>query len=467
MIVNDVHSRLNPTDVAEVVEVDSLESLVAAIERAGERGQPVAVAGGRHAMGGQQFVTGGTLVDTRSMRRVLEFDAERGMVEAEAGIDWPQLMELLVGAQDGAEHQWGVRQKQTGADRLTLGGSVSANSHGRGLTLPPLVGDVERLRVVRADGSVAVCSREENAELFRLVVGGYGLFGAIYSVTLSLAPRQKLERVVDVVGIDELTAAFEQRIAEGFLYGDFQFAIDERSEEFLRRGVFSCYRPVDPDTPIPDLQHALKRDDWALLLSLAHTDKTRAFEQYTRHYLATSRQIYWSDLHQLADYVDGYHEALDALADSTVPATEMISELYVPRELLADFMAAAADDFRRNGVDVIYGTIRLIERDDETYLAWAREPFACIIFNLHTVHSEEGIAHSAAAFRRLIDLARARNGSFFLTYHRWANAEQVEACYPQFRDFLELKRAHDPDGTFQSDWYRHYAALIASGRRTP
>ena len=52
--------------------------------------------------------------------------------------------------------------------------------------------------------------------------------------------------------------------------------------------------------------------------------------------------------------------------------------------------------------------------------------------------------------------AIARNGSYFLTYHRHAKGEQVEACYPQFRRFLEQKSAYDPDGRFQSDWYRHY-----------
>jgi FAD/FMN-containing dehydrogenase len=460
MIVNDIHSRLNPTDVAEVVDVDSLDALVAAIQRAAELDRPVSVAGGRHAMGGQQVVSGGTLLDTRSMKEPLSVDAERGLVEVEAGIQWPELIELLIREQEGLQRQWGVRQKQTGADRFTVGGSVSANAHGRGLTLPPLVDDVERLGVVRADGSLVACSRDENAELFGLVVGGYGLLGAIYSVTLRLAPREKLERVVEVVGIDELVAAFEQRIADGFLYGDFQFAIDERSTDFLRRGVFSCYRPLHPDTHLPERQRVLRREDWQLLLSLAHTDKTRAFEEYTRHYLATSGQIYWSDLHQLADYVDGYHETLDALAGTTVPATEMISELYVPRDRLADFMSAAADDLRQNGGDVIYGTIRLIERDTDTYLAWARERFACIIFNLHTPHTDAGIADSAAVFRRLIDLAIERDGSFFLTYHRWATAEQVEACYPQFRDFLRLKRAHDPGEIFQSDWYRHYATLL-------
>ena len=141
-------------------------------------------------------------------------------------------------------------------------------------------------------------------------------------------------------------------------------------------------------------------------------------------------------------------------------ATEMISELYVPRDRLADFMGDVADDFRRNQVDVIYGTIRLIERDEDSFLAWAREPWACVIFNLHTVHTEEGIAHSADAFRRLIDMAADRGGSYFLTYHRWATRDQVERCYPRFREFLEAKLRHDPDERFQSDWYRHHRELF-------
>ena len=119
-------------------------------------------------------------------------------------------------------------------------------------------------------------------------------------------------------------------------------------------------------------------------------------------------------------------------------------------------MADVAVDFRDAAVDVIYGTVRLIERDEESFLAWAREPWACVIFNLHTVHTPEGLAHSEAAFRRLIDHAIVRGGSYFLTYHRWATVEQVEACYPQFRKFLARKLAHDPEERFQSDWYRHY-----------
>jgi len=351
-------------------------------------------------------------------------------------------------------------QKQTAADRISIGGTISANAHGRGLTMKPFVSDVESLLLVNANAEIIQCSRNNNSELFGLVVGGYGLFGCIYSATLRLVRRQMLERIVELGEIDELTNRFNERIGDGFMYGDFQFMTDDTSEGFMRTGVFSCYRPVDRERPPPLDQRELSMDDWMHLITLAHTDKKLAFKVYSEHYLATSGQVYYSDRHQLADYLDGYHRRLDEIMETTHRASEMISELYVPREKLDDFMAAAAEDFKTHNVDVIYGTIRLIERDDESFLAWATEPWACVIFNLHTVHTPDGISQSADAFRRLIDLAVERGGTYYLTYHRWASREQVEKCYPQLRQFLKLKREYDPEERFQSDWYCHYRDMF-------
>lgn len=461
-LVNDIHSELNDAVVEEVVTVTSSGDVSSAVQRAASLGLPVAIAGGRHAMGGQQFCTGGMLLDTRPLDGVLGLDRERGVVEVEAGIQWPALIRWLTEAQAGDESPWAIAQKQTGADRLSIGGAIAANAHGRGLVMGPLVSDVESFCLVGPDGVPRTCSRDENADLFALVAGGYGLFGCIASATLRLVPRRIVERVVEVQMIEDLMPLFEARISEGFLYGDFQFAIDPKSDDFLRRGVFSCYRPVAHEGPLLDEGLALTREDWTKLIALAHTDKDRAFELYSAHYLATSGQRYYSDSHQLGDYEDGYHRALDVYLGATDHATEVISELYVPRDDLAAFMAAAADDLRVNDGDVIYGTVRLIERDEDSFLPWAREPWACVIFNLHTVHTPDGIERSATAFRNLIDLAADRGGSYFLTYHRWATRDQVERCHPRFRAFLEQKLQHDPEERFQSDWYRHHKALFAT-----
>jgi FAD/FMN-containing dehydrogenase len=111
---------------------------------------------------------------------------------------------------------------------------------------------------------------------------------------------------------------------------------------------------------------------------------------------------------------------------------------------------------------MIYGTVRLIEKDDETFLAWARDRYACVIFNLHIDHTPEAISRAAETFRQLIDLGIAHNGSYYLTYHRWARKDQVERCYPQMREFLAIKRQYDPEEVFQSNWYRHYRTMFGS-----
>ena len=65
--------------------------------------------------------------------------------------------------------------------------------------------------------------------------------------------------------------------------------------------------------------------------------------------------------------------------------------------LLPSFMREVAEDVPDpTDVPVIYGTVRLIERDDESFLAWAKEPYACIIFNLHVVHTPQGVDQAAA-----------------------------------------------------------------------
>jgi FAD/FMN-containing dehydrogenase len=461
-IVNDIHSQLNRTRVRALIQPDSIEALQATVRKARAEGRAICVTGGRHAMGGQQFGTDAVLLDMSRMNRVIRFDAARREVEVEAGIQWPELIHALVEAQRGCVHQFGISQKQTGADRLSLGGALAANIHGRGLTLKPIINDVESFVIVDAGGRALRCSRGENTELFRLAIGGYGLFGIIARVTLRLTPRQKLERVVKVADSHELMHAFEGRIAEGFLYGDFQFMTDRESDGFLRRGVFSCYRPVADESPVTEQHKELSAEDWKQLLYLAHTDRGRAFEVYSDHYLSTDGQIYWSDTHQLSVYLDDYHRELDALAGASVRGSEMITEVYVPREKLQAFMETTRADFRANSTALIYGTIRLIEKDDESFMAWARERYACVVFNLHVAHDRAGIEKAKEDFRRLIDRAIEYGGSYYLTYHAWATREQVLTCYPQFPEFLRLKLKYDAAERFQSDWYRHYKELFAN-----
>src|SRR6266481_1612053 len=458
--VNDVHSQLNRTRVRELLTPRTRDELAEIVRSASRKGFSISVSGCRHSIGGQQFATDSVCIDARSLAHVISFDQERGLIEVGAGIQWPKLIRAYLDAQRDSAKQWGIAQKQTGADTFTLGGSLSSNVHGRGLAMKPLISNIESFTLINADGKPIRCSRDENTELFRLAIGGYGLFGLIDSVTLRLVPRQKLRRVVEIIHADDLPKRFEERIAQKFLYGDFQFSVDEKSPDFLQRGVFSCYEPIDEHEPVT-AEKELRNDDWLDLLQLAYTDRGKAFKRYSDYYLSTNGQTYWSDTNQLSAYLPNYAQKVREQIGGE-ESSLIITEIYVPRTDLADFLAHAGELFRSNRTIVIYGTVRLIEKDDESFLAWAKEPYACVIFNLLTLHTPAGLNASARAFRGLIDLAIARRGSYYLTYHKFARPEQILACYPQFKQFLDLKRKYDPTERFQSDWYRHYRKLLAS-----
>lgn len=463
--LNDIHSQLNPTNVLELHAPTSEAHIRALILEAKRRDLAISLSGGRHSMGGQQFGAGNLHLDLSGFNQVQGFNPVEGWIEVQAGIQWPEVIAWLQKNQP----MWTIRQKQTGADRLSIGGALSSNIHGRGLKMKPFIDDVESFELINADGESFTCSRHENSELFRLVIGGYGLFGVITKVKLRLTHLTTLERVVELINVDDYIPLVTKRIDEGFVYGDFQFSIDPQSDDFLKKGVYSLYRtvPIAPASGASsgapsgassgaEAQKELSESDWVDLLGLAHTDKAQAFQKYSSYYLSTNGQLYRSDTHQLGVYVDNYHQRFGGHA-----ASEMISEIYVPRSKLPALFEKLRSDFRKYNVDVIYGTVRLIEPDRESFLAWAKEDYAATVFNFHVEHSPEGIEKAKRDFTRIIDRALEFGGNYYLTYHRWARRDQVLKAYPQMPKFLELKKKYDPAERFQSEWYRGMVELLS------
>src|SRR2546426_6222465 len=219
-LVNDIHAQINPTRVRAIVQPRSEAELIAAVRRARRSGGKLSLCGGRHSMGGQQFGTGTTLLDLRSMNDVLHFDRQRGIVEVESGIEWPKLINYLVD-----RGSWAIAQKQTGADALTIGGALASNVHGRGLTMKPIVSDIESFTLIDSEGRAIRCSREENIDRFRLAIGGYGLFGVVSSGSLRLLPRRQPRRVFGRPPVHRHTSRLAARNPFGVPPGGFFFAV--------------------------------------------------------------------------------------------------------------------------------------------------------------------------------------------------------------------------------------------------
>ena len=94
MLVNDIHSQLNPTHVNRILKPESISDLQAAVRTAKAAGKPLSIAGGRHAMGGQQFGTDMILVDMTGLNQLVSLDPQSGLAEVQAGAFWPEFVRV-------------------------------------------------------------------------------------------------------------------------------------------------------------------------------------------------------------------------------------------------------------------------------------------------------------------------------------------------------------------------------------
>ena len=458
--LNDVQSRLNTSEMRAIARPRDPAEVSRTIVDARQQGISLCPAGALHSMGGQQFLEAGVCLSSEQLTGIGPLDRESQTVWVQSGVTWPSLVQWLREQQRGEASELSIIQKQTGADELTLGGALSSNIHGRVLGRKPIVEDIEAFYLTGPDGTRKLCTREEGWDLFRLAVGGYGLFGFVDSIKLGLQKRQRLVRRVREVALDEAIPALEAQARRGAAYGDFQYKTDEASGGFMAEGIMSTYSPEEGGDPDSASRVGLSTEDWSRLYVLAHTDKARAYQEYARHYFQTDGQAYWSDDQQFSPYLPEAGDMLYRRMGWKTYASLMITELYIPRTRFVNFMSAARSQVLATQANLVYGTVRLIEAERETLLHWAAQDYACVIFNLLVEHSPEGVARGQAQFRALIDCALAEGGSYYLTYHRWARKDQVERAYPQFPEFLRQKRRYDPDEVFASDWLRHYQNMF-------
>src|SRR5262245_29457044 len=173
--VNDA-SCLNRTAVYGVVRPRTENDVREAILFARSHGLSVSVAGTSHSMGGQASFPHALILDMRDLDGV-RVDEMRSTLRVAAGATWQKVLE--------AAHPHGLSvAAMPSIDVLSVGGTVSVNAHGADFRTGSLASTVRSLRLMLADGTVRQVDRHHDPELFRAVIGGYGLFGVILEVEL-------------------------------------------------------------------------------------------------------------------------------------------------------------------------------------------------------------------------------------------------------------------------------------------
>lgn len=432
-----VETHVLPSDAPERV----LRELLG---RARNEKRPIAVAGARHTMGGHTSLPNALVVDTSGLAS-MHLDETRDVLTVGSGARWSSILSYL----DPLGRSVAIMQAYSS---FSVGGSIGANVHGWQHDRPPLASSVESMRILLADGSVVRASRSENAELFGLVLGGYGLFGVVLEAELRVVQNALYSAKRWVVPANEYPGAFERFVradpSVGLAYGRISIA----KKNYLRDAIITSYRAeASQAAPIarlrPPQPSALAR---AVFWGSAGSEYGKALRWQVEEWFGGEAGSQASR-NQILDEPASLFENRDATH------TDILQEYFVPGAAFGAFLERMRAIIPSFDVDLLNVTVRDVLTDPDSFLRYADQPLFALVLLFHIPRTLEADRYMEPLTRRLVDEAIAVGGRHYLPYRLHATKEQVARAYPRASAFFDAKRRYDPDLVFRNHFYEKYA----------
>ena len=337
---------------------------------------------------------------------------------------------------------------------FSVGGTLSVNAHGWPVPFGPFGSTVRRFRIMLADGSVVTCSSTENAELFRLAVGGYGLFGIVIDAELAMAENSLLNPGAELMSADAFAPRFVARANDPsvrMLYGRLSMA----REGFLQQALLVAYAQA-PQQPVR-LPSPKNSSAFALVSREIFRAQIGSERGKRARWMAETRLM--PKVGQVALTRNTLlNEPVAALADRDSSRTDILHEYFVAPDRLTDFLAACREIIPAHRQDLLNVTLRYVDADSSSVLTYAPQPRIAAVMLFVQKRTAEADDDMRAMTVKLIDRTLAIGGSYYLPYRLHATREQLRAAYPRVEEFVAAKRRYDPQLRFRNALWDSYLA---------
>jgi FAD/FMN-containing dehydrogenase len=408
-------------------------------------------------MGGQALVKNGLVIDMTAFRR-MAVDPKRNVLSVQSGATWKEVQDYL------DPHGLSVKAMQA-VNPLTVGGTIAVNAHGIDHRVGAIESTIRSLRVMLSDGTLVTVSRHHEPELYRSIVGGYGLLGVIVDAKIDVTANELYELERRVIDYREFPRLFESAIANHeqyrLVYGHLSIA----PQSFLREMLLYTYQSTDQtQTSIPPLEEAGYVGVSRLTFNLAKIGPLGRWTKWMveKYVLPHVRPCYESRNQALTapeaclvSRNQAMYSSTDALKSSLRNRTEILQEYFVPRDRVVRFIDGLRGVLANKDADLLNASIRVVHKDN-LVLSYAKQDDFAVVLYFSQSTDAEGQADMKRLTRQLIDVSESLGGSFYLPYQLHYTKQQLTAAYPELDTFLELKHKYDPSGVFSNQLYEKY-----------
>lgn len=424
----------------------------------------VCLRGGGYSYGDAILNDDNVILDISGMDNILDFDPGMARITVEPGV---RLIDIF---RNVLHHRLALASVPS-ESTITVAGAIGTNVNGKdGWRMGNFGDQVVSLKLMLASGEIIEVSRDENADVFRAVVGGLGLLGVILQATLALRtiPSPFLEiRRTPVVNVDDLL----QHLAEVEENCDFAVAwIDTcvRGSK-LGRAVVHATSWVASDATTLQLKEQVDASLYRLESRLRQARNLSPFTEVIVTAMLQMQKIsvrlfnsfyfHYSRLRHRLHTADNVESFLRYNFDASfiIPSATAVCgprgytiQLTFPR---TDAHAAISEIIHlcQDSPCLPPKLILRLHRQDDHLISFSEDGYS---LNLELHPKPRHVQRMNLFVEQLIERVIAHGGKVHLAKDHVLNRDQFTRLFPQFTEFMEMKRRLDPGELFQSDMYR-------------
>ena len=440
-------SNLNKTKVDTVIQLShagdsAVLQIVNLIKQSAASHKNISIAGAQHSMGGHTISPHGVVLDMKQFN-YMRLDTLNNVLLVGSGALWSQVIPYL----DNYGKSVKIMQSN---NSFSVGGSISVNCHGWQPNSPPIASSVKSFRLIKSDGEIVTCSRTKNKELFSLVLGGYGLFGVILDVRLEVTDNKIYSAKQYVIKSSDYIKEYDRLAANdpniGLVYG----RINVNNEHFMEEAILATYLTTQdsvvklkPENTFPAFRRTLFR--------------ASANSEY-------GKNLRWKIEKQAVNLMNDkkfsrnrlFNEGVETFQTTDTGYTDILHEYFIPKVRVPEFIESLRKELPAHKVDLLNITLRNVMNDEDSYMSYANEEVFGFVMLFNQKKDKEAEQNMKNLTRRLIDIALALKGNYYLPYRLHASQEQFYRAYPKAKEFFSLKRKYDPGMLFNNQFYKTY-----------
>jgi len=448
-------SHLNRTAVHGIARIQTEDDIRNVLTYARANNLKVTCAGQQHSMGGQTFTHGGLMLDLQDFNH-FTVDKEHRIVNVQSGVRWWQLQQAL------DKQGLSVKAMQS-INIFSVGGTLSVNAHGIDPDPGPVAPTVRGLRIMLSSGEIVKASATENSELFRHVLGGYGLFGVILDADLEVTDNAMYIRQAVYMDYKDFPRYYQKDVEGNAQIGLAFGRLSVAPHGYLQETVAHIYEKAPFNGSLPELKPA--RHD-AVARFVINLSKTGSFGRWVRwtlekylepqlHDCVTRNQAMTQPGECLVSRNEEMYDSM-AYLKNRLPDTDILQEYFIPYENMPQFVDSLREVVKRNKANLLNVTIRTLHRDTITALPYAKQNMFGFVLYFDCRFTDRDTEILRKTTVDLIDAAHQAGGTFYLPYQLFYSKEQLRNAYPEIDEFFATKRKYDPTGLFSNRFYEKY-----------